>query len=129
MTGCPLGYLLCSRETFGFLFCLCRTLGPRHLALELRYLALGLAEKAGILDLLPFRIRVVGVQAHVNAPLDPGVRVRLHAANGDTKLAKIAVRSPNNAHTFDGGQGIGSRRAEWLVWLQLHRLHTGANEA
>ena len=71
MTGCPLGYRLCLRETFGFLVFLCRTLGPRHLPLQLLHLALCLAEKARVLHLLPFAIGVVRVQPHVNAPLDP----------------------------------------------------------
>ena len=102
MTGCPLGYLLCLRETFGFLVCLCRTLGPRHLALQPRHLALCRAEKARVLDLLPFAVGRVGVQPHVNAPLDPGALMRFHAADGDTELTEIAVCSPDDPHAFDG---------------------------
>src|SRR5215472_12483831 len=98
MTGCPLGYLFGLRETFGFLVCLCRTLGPGHLALQVCHLALCLAEKARVLNLLPFTVRVVGVQPHINAPLDSGVLMRFQATNSDTELAEIAVRSQDKPH-------------------------------
>ena len=119
---------MCLREAFGFLCCLCRTLGPGHLPLQLRYLALCLAEKARVLDLLPFAIGVVSVQPHINAPLDIGVLMPLHAAHSDTELAEIAVCSPDDPHAFDGGQGIGCRGAERVVRLLVTRLDVGAYE-
>ena len=85
--------------------------------------------KTGVLNLLPFAIRVVSVQPHVNAPLDPGVLMRLQAADGDTELTEIAVRSPDDPHAFDGRQGIGGRGAERLICLLVTRLDAGANEA
>src|SRR5215472_15906215 len=102
MTGCPWGYWLCLREAFGFLCCLCRTLGPRHLPLQLRYLALCLAEKARVLDFLSFAIGVVSVQSHVNASLDSRVLMRFQTADGDAELTEIAVRSSDDPHAFDG---------------------------
>jgi hypothetical protein len=116
------------REAFGFVVCLCRTLGPRYLPLHLRDLALCLAEKAGVLHLLPFAIGVVRVQPYVNASHDPGVLMRLHTADGDTELTEIAVCSPDDPHAFDGGQGIGSRGAERLVCLLVTRLDARAYE-
>ena len=128
-TGCPFGYLLCLREAFGFLVCLCRTLGPRYLPLHLRHLAFRLAKETRMLDLLPLTIRIIRVEPHVNAPLDPSVLMRLQAANGDTELAKITVRSSDNAHAFAGGQGRGGRGAERLVLLLVPRLQAGADQS
>ena len=97
--------------------------------MQLRSLTLCRAEKARVLDLLPFALGVVNVQPHVNAPLDPGVIMRFQMADGDTELTEIAVCSPDDPHAFDGGQSIGSRGAERLVFLLVTRFRAGANEA